>query len=1124
MRSHPRAVNCRAGGMSEDTELEPLTLPESSVPDSDIPVCAVPGSANATQSTQDECTSRTRPPLAPLTIPKNSFVSVSAVLSRTGEIRYLPEFSSDQDSELRSRRMLPRRSSDVALTNEALVFDGRRALSQHSTPILGPIDGESPMRKHQTHTGSALEAISALLLQRNGAGRLDELSLRKTKGSSSMPSLSLPLWIHTLEARRLIFFVIDAVRQMLPSAPAAVPSTEAIGRRQRTGLAWGEIEDLEIPPTPVAMPGAFAHDDSDSLLLPPPLLDEGSDPHSFEGILGVRLMRERLQRQQLIDKLNERNRPIHRAGPLTAISNFVKAAKASEARNKPVLRRRRSTGLSSDMFGMRYFRGHRPGTAKPVRLGSSLPNSPAFPSVPELENHALDAGELHQATTDAAAIGKDTAGPDTDSMAELSLSPAPLDAAPHDVPRTEDTSHPLSTPNTTPPEKNAMARLTPLAMLNGYRPESTPNSLPEPQNQPVGAKPEDVTTLGTAWVGLSFLFVAVVAIPDFAVFIMAYVIDFAVEMYQFVASTLWFVRWIWMNMTGRTVLGRCAIDAYLLVQGEWAFVAKEDHEGRLERRKPLGFRRRGLTTFQVIRSILELMCLQEVTRKRYERESGGLELLEGWRDTTNDIDDNDDETDIFITNHTNDIVELSRAGKDDNTRSHGMWSDDCAAFVRNIKWASRLAVSAYGLQVLIVDLPPVFTPSGRKFPQQTFAHLSRLDANDVLHAEIQTMDDDEVYSPTFYIVRDMVRQVVCVAVRGTQSFADVIVDLDMLAEDVTDSLPEWRGVPRKNPHGELVYHAGIWRAAKALVDPESKLSKKLKEALEEHPGFGLVFVGHSLGGAIASAAAILLSEYHLHEEGEEDPRRGVWRTNGSSGLPTGRRIRAITFANPSIVSEPLAKRTAYGIVPLISTIIFRHDILPRFGHGQVRELRRLLGALTRVRGRRAMASTTVSKDPSHMEEKEDAVVHILSRYWDWRSIYNTENPDAVMRDKQRRIENQFWHLRSEVEEDLFAHAKWRFDNAEELKGDKKLPVVDGAPLHKRTTRRQRLDAATLSGEAAQGGPLIPPVEVYWINNGELYRVRSPLAFFSVPDFQPSMFADHFPGAYEEAILGLGTTN
>ena len=159
-----------------------------------------------------------------------------------------------------------------------------------------------------------------------------------------------------------------------------------------------------------------------------------------------------------------------------------------------------------------------------------------------------------------------------------------------------------------------------------------------------------------------------------------------------------------------------------------------------------------------------------------------------------------------------------------------------------------------------------------------------------------------------------------------------------------------------------------------------------------------------------------------------------------------------------------------------------------------------------------------------MEEKEDAVVHILSRYWDWRSIYNTENPDAVMRDKQRRIENQFWHLRSEVEEDLFAHAKWRFDNAEELKGDKKLPVVDGAPLHKRTTRRQRLDAATLSGEAAQGGPLIPPGEVYWINNGELYRVRSPLAFFSVPDFQPSMFADHFPGAYEEAILGLGTTN
>ncbi|WFD33692.1 hypothetical protein MCUN1_000505 [Malassezia cuniculi] len=1100
------------------------------------------------------------------------YVSVSAVMTRTGEIRYLHEGA---DSGLRSRKVPLRRMSDLVLKDEPLLgVDGKRSMSEHNTPMLGPLEAPTPSRQRAMHTGSAIEAISALLLQRNGAGRLDELSLRKSS-SSTTPSLSLPLWIHTLGARRLIIYVVEATRKFFSSTSPKVQSAESSGARRREGLAWGETEDHETPPTPVAMPGAFAHDESDTLLLPPPLLDESSDPRSFEGILGVRRMRERQLRQQYIDQLKERNRPTYRRGALTAISNFVKAAKASEARKKPKLRRRRSTGISGNLFDMRYFRDNRGAGVQPQRR-STAPNSPGRkqslpdecmarfdPSKENLSVLGEPRGRDTRETTSEGPRAMSDEGPGRATVADFALEGDFMLEAPSTRSSTGDAMQepiPPSPPKPTEqaqqlvqekiqahtqaqveghgalhrksPSESGTVRLTPLAMLNDFNSNITPQleaqaPAPQPKSEleSESEKKDEppTTTLGAAWIGISVLFVTVAAIPDFAVFIMAHIIDFSFELYSGVANTLWFIRWTWMNLTGRTVLGRCIIEAYVLVQGEWAYVAKEDHEGRHERNKSLSFRRRrGLSAIQVIRGMLELICLQSVTREKFERENAGLELLTDWRDETNDTDDNDDDTDIYITNHSNDIVELSRSGKgSSDSRPYGMWNDEGPSFVRNLKWASRLAVSAYGLQVLIVDLPPVFTPSGRKFPQQTFAHLSRLDAIDVLHAEIQTMDDEEVYSPTFYIVRDMVRQVVCVAVRGTQSFADVIVDLDMLSEDVTDSLPEWSGIPRKNPHGELVYHAGIWRAAKALVAPGSTLAIKLKEALEEHPGFGLVFVGHSLGGAIASAAAILLSEYHLELEGS-DPRRGVWRTHGNDGLPKGRRIRAITFANPSIVSEPLAKRISYGVVPLVTTLIFRHDILPRFGHGQVRELRRLLGALTRVRRRREMASTTVSKDPSHMEEKEDAVVHILSRFWDWRSICRTEKPDAVMLDRKRRIEDQFWRLRCEVEDDLFSSAKWRFDNAEELRMKTTVPEVHGAPLHKRTTRRQRLDAATLFSEAAQGGPLIPPGEVYWLSHGEIYRVRSPLAFFSVPDFQPNMFADHFPAAYEEAVLGLGT--
>ncbi|KAL9936954.1 hypothetical protein V8E36_004189 [Tilletia maclaganii] len=57
---------------------------------------------------------------------------------------------------------------------------------------------------------------------------------------------------------------------------------------------------------------------------------------------------------------------------------------------------------------------------------------------------------------------------------------------------------------------------------------------------------------------------------------------------------------------------------------------------------------------------------------------------------------------------------------------------------------------AYGLHVHIVALPPIFTPSGKRFNRQTFAQLSRLNPEDVLHAEIQTLDSEAAYQPMFY--------------------------------------------------------------------------------------------------------------------------------------------------------------------------------------------------------------------------------------------------------------------------------------------------------------------------------------------------------------------------------------
>ncbi|SPO27453.1 uncharacterized protein UTRI_10570 [Ustilago trichophora] len=712
------------------------------------------------------------------------------------------------------------------------------------------------------------------------------------------------------------------------------------------------------------------------------------------------------------------------------------------------------------------------------------------------------------------------------------------------------------------------------------------------------------------------------------VFVAAHLVDLAYSTYERVSLILWFLRWMAYNLTGRTVLAQCIIEAYGFIQAEWATVAIEDHEEKGSKkaldhdghRKP-----KGLTRWQVMRGLLELYCLHSVTRERYLAEGAGLKQLNGWRkpskqlqdskdakprgsdrvdigahraasraalgdkrrswaqqngldfadkgdepeirindggeenggsgtqwssrdtqlddgedDNYEDDDSSDDE--MIVTNRGDDILEFAKTPRLDAARpgqaSSGyfgraydfMTSPQVGAshpdsvnrdlrpfketnrdLVRTIKWCGRLAISAYGLHVHIVDLPPTFTPSGERFSRQTFAYLSRLNADDVLHADIQTLDADADYSPTFYVVRDYVRKVVCVAVRGTQSFSDIIVDLELQTEEI--ELPQ----VQPEPGEEFRCHAGIWRAAKALVSPQSKLFATLRQALAENEGFGVMFCGHSLGGAIASAAALLLAEYFIPDGAELDS--GTWVTNMSSGLPARRPIRAVSFASPVIMTADLATRAALGSVPLVTTVVLGSDVIPRVGHGQVRELRRVLGALSRVRRRHAMSSS---------EGQDDARVHILRSYWDWRSITMAEDADDVMLHRKERIEEQLWSLRREVESDLYAAVKARLD-AESTAGSRIPPSPwvgpqqrDEAPLHALATRRQELDTATLRSEAALGGPLVPPGRCIWINNNQIYHVESPLAFFSLPELRSDMFAAHFPAAYEEAILELRT--
>lgn len=745
----------------------------------------------------------------------------------------------------------------------------------------------------------------------------------------------------------------------------------------------------------------------------------------------------------------------------------------------------------------------------------------------------------------------------------------------------------------------------------------------------------------------------------FSVFLLAHLVDLGYRIVESLSMAFWFLRWMALNLTGQTVLARCAIDAYALVSREWESVAREDHERKgkkgtskdgVEDDKSIA-KYRGLTKWQVLKGLIELICLQDVTRERYLEEGAGLEELRGWKkkhtksrscddallpatpsridlgirrsadrkakddkearqafeeevraaknhqdDLSDDDEDSDSESsddDMVVTNRGAEILEFTKTpkverhtyfpssedGMDDlpprrpsrySKRSLSGTSRGSAnavhveptnrPLVRMIKWASRLAISAYGLHVTLVDLPATFTPSGNRFSRQTFAHLSRLHHEDVLHADIQTLDSDD-YSPTFYLVRDLTRKVVVVSVRGTQSLQDIIVDLEM----VVDQFELGDENVGKDDQGEPLYcHAGILRAARALLSHNSTLFKTLNQALQEHPDFGIVFTGHSLGGAIASTVVLLLSQYEEKSSGngsgifdgipdwsgnEDDQEESVhghgrWVTHGRSGLPAGRPIRAITFAHPATVNATLAERASRGRTPLVLSVVLGHDIIPRCGHGQARELRRVLGALSRVRRRKEHGNESrrgsVASLDLHGEDEEtnenddsDARVHIVTSWWEWRKLKQRQ-PSTLSKSERMRmfkIEEDLWRLRCDVESDLYSAVKRRSEEARLQDSDQKANIPPSpwigpshkAPLHQLAERRQALDAVTLANEESiskTAGVLVPAGRSIWIYEGRLYKITSPLSFFSLPDFHARMFSEHFPSAYEDWLERL----
>ncbi len=118
--------------------------------------------------------------------------------------------------------------------------------------------------------------------------------------------------------------------------------------------------------------------------------------------------------------------------------------------------------------------------------------------------------------------------------------------------------------------------------------------------------------------------------------------------------------------------------------------------------------------------------------------------------------------------------------------------------------------------------------------------------------------------------------------------------------------------------------------------------------LEKYPTYSLVLTGHSLGGGCASLLALLWSKRRVNPDGTIS-----FVTNTSIGLPL-RAIHCYVFAVPAVMSGDLSK----SIRDLVTTFIYRHDVVPCLSLGLVRDFRNITISLAHEEG---MAESVIAK-------------------------------------------------------------------------------------------------------------------------------------------------------------------
>mmetsp|Transcript_19001 Transcript_19001/g.29265 ORF Transcript_19001/g.29265 Transcript_19001/m.29265 type:complete len:407 (+) Transcript_19001:654-1874(+) len=106
------------------------------------------------------------------------------------------------------------------------------------------------------------------------------------------------------------------------------------------------------------------------------------------------------------------------------------------------------------------------------------------------------------------------------------------------------------------------------------------------------------------------------------------------------------------------------------------------------------------------------------------------------------------------------------------------------------------------------------------------------------------------HRPVYFMVKDVERRKIVLCIRGTLSARDVLTDLCCTAEDF---VPHGNNTSKKTMHNSRAHH-GMLEAARAV---DRMTQRTVAAQMAENPDYGLVLIGHSLGGGVAAVLGTL---------------------------------------------------------------------------------------------------------------------------------------------------------------------------------------------------------------------------------------------------------------------------